>query len=710
MADAKRLAILGLPAKIAEEIARGIQEGAEIQNTISILGVWPDLAREIQKQIQNSSGDSSVLTKLGLQNFISVEIQQQISEGSGAQTAPAQITNWTWTTGLAASQIVASITAPSNGGSAITGYEYSLNGGTTAIPLNGASPWTLTMAAAGTSYTAVVRSRNAIGAGPWSTSKTATSGAAAGVPSLSLSASASTITLGQTVTITGTAANTASTDFTMFGAVIDGVTQAYTSSAAFSATITPDRAGTMTVQASVAGLSTPSTISVTVNVAAPTLAISYIAGSPAGTPANITVNRAGTVYWAVSTATTMTVAQIVAGAGAQQTGNYAVTGSGPFAITGVPEDAVYYLHAFLRTTTGGDSAVASAQITQVGVEINPTALAGWNFTLGAIPSDISVTRTTLAVAITSGGSYASFNANIARLHYGQEYAALLIEPFADQTGALGYGKGGQVKSDDYTSFGGATTEVLTGAGRYANNANRRTWPTAYSSGVAWLNTPTQALVAGYREFSFRHAVKRETAGAKLVIELRLNGANIFTMTAANAPALAGLEVDFDTMTISRLHQGVANPAADGAYIAGARVYESTPGWHEVEIWGVFSSAAGGSPTYRWLFGSNVAGAQFQLDESYGLRYINEGLTTLPTSYGRPGQPRIDTLSTTATRDTDILHISANIGACDLRITDQFRTIDLTNQNLNGSWTHTPAQGRALRIYKIEAFAVGGLPA
>ncbi len=94
-------------------------------------------------------------------------------------TAPLQITDWTWTTGLAASQIALAITAPGNGGSAITGYDYSLDGGTTVVALTGASPWVLTMAAAGTGYAAVVRARNAVGAGPWSVSKTATSGAAA---------------------------------------------------------------------------------------------------------------------------------------------------------------------------------------------------------------------------------------------------------------------------------------------------------------------------------------------------------------------------------------------------------------------------------------------------------------------------------------------------------------------------------------------------
>ncbi|HEY0213936.1 MAG TPA: hypothetical protein VGC40_10180, partial [Paenirhodobacter sp.] len=120
----------------------------------------------------------------GLTNGTSY-IAYRLSEPSGSftpqstATAPLQITDWTWATGLAANQIALAITAPGNGGSAITGYEYSLDGGTTVVALTGASPWVLPMAAAGTSYSAVVRARNAVGAGPWSASKTATSGAAA---------------------------------------------------------------------------------------------------------------------------------------------------------------------------------------------------------------------------------------------------------------------------------------------------------------------------------------------------------------------------------------------------------------------------------------------------------------------------------------------------------------------------------------------------
>lgn len=316
-------------------------------------------------------------------------------------TAPGQFAagDWSVSTGLSANQVVLNVSAlPSNGGASITALQYTIDGGTTWTALSGTGTGarTLTMAASGTAYTFALRAVNALGNGTASATKSATSGAAAAATSLSLSASASTITLGQTVTITGTAANTASTDFTMFGAVIDGVTQVYTSGAAFSATITPDRTGTMTVQASVAGLSTPSTISVTVSAAAPTLSINYLLGSLDDVPAEITINRAGTVYWALSAATTMTASAIIAGTGAAQYGNYVSAASGPFIIPTFDKETAYYLHAFLRVTGPADSTVATAQVSQPGVSISPTALAGWNFTTGTMPANTSVTRAGVA--------------------------------------------------------------------------------------------------------------------------------------------------------------------------------------------------------------------------------------------------------------------------------------------------------------------------
>lgn len=213
------------PSAPTNTVAPSITGTATVGQTLTAaVGTWtgsPSYARQWLRNgtaISGATGTTYLLIAADEAASISVRITatnaggsaQATSAGVGpvaaAPTAPSQITSWTWTTGLAASQIALAITAPSDGGSAITGYEYSLDGGATAIPLTGASPWTLTMAAAGTSYTAVVRARNAIGAGAWSTSKTATTAATVVAPTNTvLPAITGTTTVGQTLTAsTGT--------------------------------------------------------------------------------------------------------------------------------------------------------------------------------------------------------------------------------------------------------------------------------------------------------------------------------------------------------------------------------------------------------------------------------------------------------------------------------------------------------------------------
>lgn len=91
-------------------------------------------------------------------------------------TEPSQITEWTFSTASTAYKIDMSVTEPDDGGSAITGYEYSLDGGATVLPLEGVGPWELTMPEASTSYTAIVRARNAIGPALWAEALSAFSG------------------------------------------------------------------------------------------------------------------------------------------------------------------------------------------------------------------------------------------------------------------------------------------------------------------------------------------------------------------------------------------------------------------------------------------------------------------------------------------------------------------------------------------------------
>jgi len=71
--------------------------------------------------------------------------------------------------------ISVSFTAPQDGGSAITRYEYSINGGTTAVNTGSmTSPFTIASLTNGTSYTVKVRAVNANGASAWATAAAVT--------------------------------------------------------------------------------------------------------------------------------------------------------------------------------------------------------------------------------------------------------------------------------------------------------------------------------------------------------------------------------------------------------------------------------------------------------------------------------------------------------------------------------------------------------
>jgi hypothetical protein len=113
---------------------------------------------------------------------------------AAATTAPEAITagQWTATQGSAASQIDIGITAaPSDGGSPITGYAYSVDAGLTwaalgagtTLPLNVTvdqhSDGTTGTLTAGASYGVKIRAVNALGSGPDSDTKTVLAGAAA---------------------------------------------------------------------------------------------------------------------------------------------------------------------------------------------------------------------------------------------------------------------------------------------------------------------------------------------------------------------------------------------------------------------------------------------------------------------------------------------------------------------------------------------------
>ncbi|MFC3059531.1 fibronectin type III domain-containing protein [Paenirhodobacter populi] len=152
----------------------------------------------------------------------------QVREEPVAPTAPGQFStsDWSVTTGLAASQVVLNVSAlPSDGGSTITALQYTVDGGSTWTALTGAGTGsrTLTMPAAGTSYTFALRAVNAVGPGAASATKSATSGAEdAEVTPLTMSRTS--LNRGDNVTVTTATAVDSLT------ATVNGAAQAVTGS------------------------------------------------------------------------------------------------------------------------------------------------------------------------------------------------------------------------------------------------------------------------------------------------------------------------------------------------------------------------------------------------------------------------------------------------------------------------------------------------
>jgi hypothetical protein len=102
------------------------------------------------------------------------------SYASAPVTAPTSLSVSSVTTTTA----VIAFTAPSNdGGSAITNYEFNLNGGafTALSPADAATPVTITGLSAGTTYTVTLRAVNILGSGPASTGLSVTAQAALNV-------------------------------------------------------------------------------------------------------------------------------------------------------------------------------------------------------------------------------------------------------------------------------------------------------------------------------------------------------------------------------------------------------------------------------------------------------------------------------------------------------------------------------------------------
>ncbi|MEY4131011.1 MAG: hypothetical protein RLZZ31_1135 [Actinomycetota bacterium] len=127
---------------------------------------------------RSPASTTSPLVISGLQNGTSYDVQIRAvnSEGPGAATSTTQVTPQgppaaPTITGITqtATSLSVGFTAPSsNGGSTVTNYEYTTDGGTTWVavsPASTSSPLSISGLAAGTSYSVAIRAVNAIGPG-----------------------------------------------------------------------------------------------------------------------------------------------------------------------------------------------------------------------------------------------------------------------------------------------------------------------------------------------------------------------------------------------------------------------------------------------------------------------------------------------------------------------------------------------------------------
>lgn len=165
-------------------------------------------------------GTNKTLTRTGSFNAPSSNytVTQPTLTASIAAVAPGAPTDLSLTPGNG--QLTASFTAPaSNGGSAITNYEYSINGGSTFTAVSPASTSTsivITSLSNGTSYNVQVRAVNAAGSGT-ATASVAGTPAAPSSPTISVSPATFVSALSTTY---GTASSTA--NFTVSGSTLSG--------------------------------------------------------------------------------------------------------------------------------------------------------------------------------------------------------------------------------------------------------------------------------------------------------------------------------------------------------------------------------------------------------------------------------------------------------------------------------------------------------
>lgn len=147
-------------------------------------GAWQDLPDAVIGTYPITMPANSTAYSISLQAINVVgpsgpSAAKTATSGAAATTAPAMFApaQWTLTTGTEPASLILNVVAlPADGGSAIASLEYRVGSGEwVALSGTDTGPRTITMPAAGTAYSVVLRAVNAVGAGAPSAAKTATS-------------------------------------------------------------------------------------------------------------------------------------------------------------------------------------------------------------------------------------------------------------------------------------------------------------------------------------------------------------------------------------------------------------------------------------------------------------------------------------------------------------------------------------------------------
>ncbi len=276
-------------------------------------------------------------------------------------------------------QLDVNFTAPSsNGGSSITNYKYSTDGGSTftaCSPAQTTSPITITGLTNGTSYNVQIRAVNAIGDGTATTSTTATP-SSSGAPNLAISGatahgsvctnsnSVQTYTIINNGTAQADGVAVASTDAQFVVSGLSSTTIAVSGTATYTVTFTPSSAGsktaTINVTSTTSGSNAPTSSLTGTGVAPVTAAVtnnaaSSITNTTATLNGNVTtlgVCPASTEKGFVYSATGTNSNPIVGGTGVTKTAvSSIVTGAYTLALTGLTSGTKYSVNAYVYDGT-----------------------------------------------------------------------------------------------------------------------------------------------------------------------------------------------------------------------------------------------------------------------------------------------------------------------------------------------------------------------